>query len=217
MSDVDKSEHDPGDSLSPLDEDSEHGIGLLTGQQQHFAGSGSKLTCYLTYAAIAVLCFLSLVSAVSLSSRGCSKHGFAAGFDTDLVEKIKFTGGFEYDENGTLYRTFEPGETQYVGDPNPEIDAAWEALVEVDGVDLMGDEATSVVGTTFQKPGSAWLVGVDGFHQLHCINMMYRSLYPDYYPPKHSPDFHRIHMEHCIDYLRQSVMCSLDITPIKVE
>lgn len=47
--------------------------------------------------------------------------------------------------------------------------------------------------------------------------MMYRSLYPDYYPPKHSPDFHRIHMEHCIDYMRQSVMCSLDITPVKVE
>lgn len=86
MSDVDKSEHDLGDLLSSLDEDSEHGIGLLTGQQQHFARSGSKLTCYLTYAAIAVLWILSLVSAVSLSSRGCSKDGFAAGFDTDLGE-----------------------------------------------------------------------------------------------------------------------------------
>ena len=46
------------------------------------------------------------------------------------VEQIKFTGSFEYDENGTLYRTFEPGKTQYVGEPNSEIDAAWEALVE---------------------------------------------------------------------------------------
>lgn len=46
------------------------------------------------------------------------------------VEKTKFTGSFEYDENGTLYRTLEPGKTQYVGQPNPEIDAAWEALVE---------------------------------------------------------------------------------------
>lgn len=86
MSDIDKSKHDSEDLVSSLDEDSEHGIGLLTGQQQHVARSGSKLRCYLTYAAIALLWILSLVSAVSLSSRGCSKDGFAAGFDTDLGE-----------------------------------------------------------------------------------------------------------------------------------
>lgn len=39
----------------------------------------------------------------------------------------------------------------------------------MNGVDLVGDEASSVAGTTFQKPGGAWLVGVDAFHQLHCI------------------------------------------------
>lgn len=46
---------------------------------------------------------------------------------------------------------------------------------------------------------------------------MYRNLYPDYYPRHHSPAFHRTHLEHCINYLRQSAMCSLDITPVAVE
>lgn len=86
MSDVDKSGHDSGDSLSSLDEDSEHDIGLLTGQQKSFARTGSKLRGYLVFAAVAVLWILSLVSAIKLSSRGCSRDGFAAGFDTDLGE-----------------------------------------------------------------------------------------------------------------------------------
>lgn len=43
-------------------------------------------------------------------------------------------------------------------------------LRAVDGVDLIGDEAQSVVGKTLQKPiGGWWLVGVDGFHQIHCV------------------------------------------------
>lgn len=87
MLDVDNSQRDSRDSLSSsLDEDSEHWIGLLTGQQHSISRSGGKLRCYLAYAAAAVLWILSLVSAVKLSSRGCSKDGFAAGFDTDLGE-----------------------------------------------------------------------------------------------------------------------------------
>lgn len=87
MPDVDKSEHDPRDSLSSSsDEDSEHGIGLLTGQQRRLTRPGSKTRGYLAYTTAVVLWILSLVSAVKLSLRGCSKDGFAAGFDTDLGE-----------------------------------------------------------------------------------------------------------------------------------
>lgn len=87
MSDVDKSEHGSRDSLSTsVDEDSEHGVGLLTGQQRLFSRPRSNLRGYLVYAAIAVLWILSLFSTARLSSKSCSKDGFAAGFDTDLGE-----------------------------------------------------------------------------------------------------------------------------------
>ena len=46
------------------------------------------------------------------------------------LERVTFTGGLDFDENGTLYRTIEPGSPQYVGKPNPEIDANWESLLE---------------------------------------------------------------------------------------
>lgn len=85
MSDVDKSRHDSRDSFSSsLDGDSEHGVGFLTGRSKRPAKSGSKLPGYLAFAAVAVLWVLSLVSAVKLSSRGCSGDGFATGFETDL-------------------------------------------------------------------------------------------------------------------------------------
>lgn len=78
MPDVDRSEDG--------DEYSEHGVGLLTGQQRHFSKPGSKLRGYLAYAATTVLWILSLMLTVKLSSRSCRIDGFASGFDTDLGE-----------------------------------------------------------------------------------------------------------------------------------
>lgn len=59
------------------------------------------------------------------------------------VKQVKFTGSLDYDENGTLHRTFQPGEIQYIGEPNAEIDAAWEALVK--GAEGMLYRPTSVL------------------------------------------------------------------------
>lgn len=87
MSDVDKSEHGSRDLLcTSVDENLEHEVGLLTGKQRFFSRPGSNLRGYLVHATIAVLWILSLFSTARISSRGCSKDGFAAGFDTDLGE-----------------------------------------------------------------------------------------------------------------------------------
>lgn len=40
---------------------------------------------------------------------------------------------------------------------------------KADGVDLEGSEANAIRGKTIQKPSGHWLVGVDGFHQIHCL------------------------------------------------
>lgn len=107
------------------------------------------------------------------------------------------------------------------------------------GVDVTGNEAPSVVDKTWKKPAEGedrWVVGVDGFHTLHCIvsgiphifsvphgptadskpsqYMLYKGIHPEYYHlPKPSDT---IHLDHCIDYLRQSAMCSVDITPVRM-
>lgn len=39
----------------------------------------------------------------------------------------------------------------------------------------------------------------------------------DYYPLKDPPHILEIHLRRCIDYLRQTIMSNLDISPMKVE
>jgi hypothetical protein len=46
----------------------------------------------------------------------------------ELIE-YHFTGGIQVDEQGQLYREADPSEPQYVGDPAPEIDKAWDDLL----------------------------------------------------------------------------------------
>jgi hypothetical protein len=63
------------------------------------------------------------------------------------------------------------------------------------------------------------------FHSLHCLNEirieMSKSLYPDVPVKQHGsidlnalyPGWNQVHMEHCMDRLRQSLMCHGDLAP----
>lgn len=63
------------------------------------------------------------------------------------------------------------------------------------------------------------MVELDVFHQLHCLNMMRKLVYPDVYktdlkPGSEVADDNIYHMEHCYEQLRQSIQCSSDISTI---
>ncbi|KAJ4147635.1 hypothetical protein LMH87_002147 [Akanthomyces muscarius] len=153
-----------------------------------------------------------------------TSRSFETGFDTELepiwgvisLEKIRFTGDLKVDPNGTVYR--EVVGRQYVGPPSPEIDDAWVDIIRGGGVDLVGVEAESVTHKTYRKPGGWWLTGTHVFHQLHCLNKLRMSTHPEYYTQH---DFEplenwRMHLDHCIDIIRQSLQCSADMTKIDV-
>ncbi|CAJ2510800.1 Uu.00g064250.m01.CDS01 [Anthostomella pinea] len=179
-----------------------------------------------TWSTVAVLWLSSIVLTAWLFGH-CEtrpRHSYETGFDTDLnplrpaieLKKVRFTGGLKFHENGTTYRYLEPGATQYVGEPSEELDRAWRLLIQGQGVDLLGDEAEGLEGKTYQKPEGWWLTGADVFHQLHCVNMVREALRPDYYTPPNPEPIHTMHIDHCIDYLRQGVMCSVDLTMIPI-
>ncbi|KAM4057532.1 hypothetical protein HRG_010741 [Hirsutella rhossiliensis] len=132
------------------------------------------------------------------------------------IEKYRFSGNLDFDANGTLFITEPPNAVNYVGEPSKEIDRAWRALLEVDGVDLIGAEASSVQGKTLKKDSGHYLVGIDGFHQIHCLNMIRRALRPDYYPMNDPEPVFKTHINHCVDYVRQALMCNIDVTPLLV-
>lgn len=68
--------------------------------------------------------------------------------------------------------------------------------------------------------GDLYLGAVEVFHQLHCLDMLRMEIYGELegWYKKHSPhnsETRAGHIGHCIDYIRQSMMChpSLDILP----
>jgi len=57
-------------------------------------------------------------------------------------------------------------------------------------------------------------VSLNVFHQLHCVNMIRKRLWAN----ENFESTHELmgieHLSHCLDALRQSLMCSSDITPL---
>ncbi|KAF5375173.1 hypothetical protein D9758_000043 [Tetrapyrgos nigripes] len=99
--------------------------------------------------------------------------------------------------------------------PSEEVDAAWESLYEFAYNKIPREEAKLLSNKTYPVLGEEdhYMIALDVFHQLHCLNQMRKAMYPEYYPP--SPEgIHTPHMAHCVSSLRQSIQCSADITPL---
>ncbi|MCJ1240721.1 hypothetical protein MMC14_008725 [Varicellaria rhodocarpa] len=106
--------------------------------------------------------------------------------------------------------------TLYTSHPSPESDAAWKELQIVRGVWVNPSEASklSISGLTVGNDSTAALLGVQ--HNLHCIRFVRQVLHPDYYYPDRTPVEHAFRVEHaghCLEALRESVMCTPDLVP----
>ncbi|OAQ65413.1 hypothetical protein VFPPC_14065 [Pochonia chlamydosporia 170] len=151
---------------------------------------------------------------------------YSSGFETDFLlsravvelEEVAFTGGLLYHDNGTLYREIDETKPQYVGQPGPHIDKAWEDLMSALEVVIEGKEAeeSEIQGKTIQEPdGNSYRLSLDVYHSLHCVNMARRAIDDDYYHRNGEGEkVNRLHVEHCLDYLRQTIQCSGDLTPL---
>lgn len=46
-----------------------------------------------------------------------------------ISKQIRFSAGLRYNESQELVRTSSSGHKDYVGDPSPEVESAWEELM----------------------------------------------------------------------------------------
>jgi len=119
---------------------------------------------------------------------------------------------------------------KYRGPPSPEIDAEWEKIgAGVPGVRLQWDDIIALnksVQTDPMKPlhripeefGGGYIGMLEVFHLLHCLDEVRKATYPEHYAAEweahggvHAA---RIHNDHCIDMLREMIMCDTDVTPV---
>ncbi|KAF2176083.1 hypothetical protein K469DRAFT_755879 [Zopfia rhizophila CBS 207.26] len=130
------------------------------------------------------------------------------------LEKVRFTHSLRAHENGTIYGNIDTNQPQYVGTPSPEIDANWEALVGGRYIKLHLNEVEKLnkaddhVADLTSLEASSGVVDTPQFD-------------PDYYEQhlqsamKHAHRMKmRMHVDHCIDQLRQAILCHGDLTPV---
>ncbi|MCJ1308697.1 hypothetical protein MMC25_002351 [Agyrium rufum] len=122
----------------------------------------------------------------------------------------------------------EPGNPEHIYRmrPSPEVDAAWERISHI-GMHALTRQEVEDIGknaTECAKTMPDWGYGpdtfmgeVDVFHQLHCLDALRRTnvLNYDYYWGKNwgyePPVMFESHVDHCIDILRQNIMCNADM------
>jgi len=104
--------------------------------------------------------------------------------------------------------------SMYHGPPSDAVDQAWQDLYSFGVSRIPKSQAALMVNRTIAIPGDEgnYVLILNVFHLLHCLNKLRQALYPDYYP--HYGVKGIDHIEHCLNSIRQSLMCSVDVTPI---
>ncbi|KAL3293733.1 tat pathway signal sequence [Colletotrichum asianum] len=169
---------------------------------------GTKDVVYIGLIAAIVILFASAEDRY-VSSR-CGGLTYTPAKEAVVLEKAKFHAGL----NDT---------TRFRGDPRPELEDAWDELlsainirVDDDELTKMGRDASTAVKINDGEGGYAGMLDI--FHHLHCLRMIRigytLDLYPTYQPMLSSQmgELVPMHIDHCIDELRQAVMCRADVT-----
>ncbi|KAK0636388.1 hypothetical protein B0T17DRAFT_80527 [Bombardia bombarda] len=104
--------------------------------------------------------------------------------------------------------------TPFQGGPSLEADAAWIELLRYNNlvvqkydVDQIGKPETSVQ----LRDKSGYLSGLDVIHELHCLNYIREFAYSDYYALHGQKKNKDEHIFHCIDHIREILMCHGDV------
>ncbi|KAK2001891.1 hypothetical protein LX36DRAFT_652900 [Colletotrichum falcatum] len=105
------------------------------------------------------------------------------------------------------------------GHPRPELDAAWDTLIQYSNVKVKAEDLRRINRTSVRLRDAAgelteyYWSGLNVHHQLHCLKMVRQAVFPEYYfkgkkPPRHLEG----HIDHCIDNIRMTLMCKADIS-----
>ncbi|KAJ5217761.1 uncharacterized protein N7469_011386 [Penicillium citrinum] len=127
----------------------------------------------------------------------------------------------------TFENEFSTAPTKYRGKPTAELEQAWTDLWKYGAfpvpIEKLGalNESSDVDWRRVHpgEPNSPTAGLLEGFHQIHCLNLIRQYTYKDEWDYTNysswggGPDMVRWHVDHCIETLRMNLMCTADVTP----
>lgn len=127
------------------------------------------------------------------------------------------------DLQDTFYKGTFDAPSIFRGAPNPELDLAWDNITKIPNFFPFSDEELERIGKTSESVrfpednGGEYAGMLEVFHMLHCVDFLRRYTYYDYYREtelafQQEPEVVRIHLDHCVEILRQSFMCKADVS-----
>lgn len=111
----------------------------------------------------------------------------------------------------------------YVG-PTKQVDLHWgrvnfgDQMITGSEMSLLHKSTSDALMVTDPTTGKrGYRIGLEVFHQLHCLNMIRKATYPSYQDEYSGGDFGvdpkqlRGHLDHCVEMLREGLMCQADV------
>ncbi|KAJ6049343.1 hypothetical protein N7460_003218, partial [Penicillium canescens] len=145
------------------------------------------------------------------------------------LEKRRFTNGVRDDSNSNLYSSINPDElhgsySRYYSfhcRSNGSIGRYFR--LEDSEVSLLNQDpelpALTKMHSNERIAKEGFYGGPDVLHSLHCLNAIRKHLDLEYYSDSMAlpPEYRRIHVDHCVDHLRQAILCHGDLTPVTMK
>ena len=174
---------------------------------------------------------------VSRSSHTSSSPRGADALLTDLpdarraivYERQRYTGELKFDEESKRVVRVLDSEIEYLGEPSDEIEDAWETMLRYEFPMLYADEVPDDLDEVNRLEDKHFHFEPDLFHNLHCLNEIRKEVSKTLYPAsiyyqksgseqkafleRFGPGWSHNHLEHCMDRLRQALICHGDLTP----
>ncbi|KAG0698833.1 hypothetical protein DFH29DRAFT_1002457 [Suillus ampliporus] len=105
-----------------------------------------------------------------------------------------------------------------------EIDAAWARIshdvlptrMTLEEILKAGEVDSPSKVKYAEKFGGGFMVSLEATHQMHCLNLLRKASWIEYYEPvepsfQDAPYIVRMHLDHCIEMIRQNIMCNAEV------
>jgi hypothetical protein len=138
-----------------------------------------------------------------------------------------YTGDLAWDNSSKSITRLHDAPVEYFGPPSQALDDAWALLLRNEFAPLQAYELPRSIRESDRANDGQYWFELDVLHNLHCLNAVRkgisRSLYPSSVPEPekkikqndadiHGTEWDHVHLEHCMDRIRQALMCQADMT-----